>query len=201
MRKVLLSFAAVALIAIPAFAGEFNKVISVGQKAPDFAGIPAVANGEDVSVSLGDIKEDVVVVVFLANHCPVVLAYEDRLVEFTNDFKDKNVKVVGFSVSQQDQDKIPAIKNYMKEHKAGYVYGYDETQAVGKAYGATNTPQFFVLDKERKIKYTGAMDDSQREDKVTKTYLRDAVNAVLKGETPAVQETQPKGCGVSYKKS
>ncbi len=57
------------------------------------------------------------------------------------------------------------------------------------------------MDKERKIKYTGAMDDSQREDKVTKTYLRDAVNAVLKGETPAVQETQPKGCGVSYKKS
>ncbi len=106
-----------ALIAIPAFAGEFNKVISVGQKAPDFAGIPAVANGEDVSVSLGDIKEDVVVLVFLANHCPVVEMYEDRIIEFTKEFKDKNVKVVGFSVSQQDQDKIPAIKNYMKEHK------------------------------------------------------------------------------------
>jgi len=154
-----------------------------------------------VSVSLGDIKEDVVVVVFPANHCPVVLAYEDRLVEFTNDYKDKSVKVVGFSVSQQDQDKIPAIKDYMKEHKSGYTYGYDETQAVGRAYGATNTPQFFVLNKDRKIVYTGAMDDSQAEGKVTKTYLRDAVNAVLKGETPAVEETKPVGCGVSYKKS
>ena len=81
-----------------------------------------------------------------------------------------------------------------------YIYGYDESQAIGKAYGATNTPQFFVLDKERKIRYTGAMDDSQREDKVTKTYLRDAVDAVLKGETVALDETQPKGCGVSYKK-
>ena len=70
----------------------------------------------------------------------------------------------------------------MKEHKSNYIYGYDESQAIGKAYGATNTPQFFVLDKERKIRYTGAMDDSQREDKVTKTYLRDAVDAVLKGE-------------------
>ncbi len=201
MRKVLLSLVAVCLIAVPAFAGKYNRVISVGQKAPDFAGIPAVANGEDVSVSLSDIKEDVVVVVFLANHCPVVLAYEDRLVEFTNDYKDKSVKVVGFSVSQQDQDKIPAIKDYMKEHKSGYTYGYDETQAVGRAYGATNTPQFFVLNKDRKIVYTGAMDDSQAEGKVTKTYLRDAVNAVLKGETPAVEETKPVGCGVSYKKS
>jgi len=89
----------------------------------------------------------------------------------------------------------------MKDHKSNYIYGYDETQAVGRAYGATNTPQFFVLDKERKIRYTGAMDDSQREDKVTKTYLRDAVDAVLKGETPAVEETRPEGCNVSYKKS
>ena len=49
----------------------------------------------------------------------------------------------------------------MKDHKSNYVYAYDESQALGRAYGATNTPQFFVLDKERKIRYTGAMDDSQ----------------------------------------
>ena len=88
----------------------------------------------------------------------------------------------------------------MKEHKSNYVYGYDESQAVGKAYGATNTPQFFVLDKERKIRYTGAMDDSQNEAKVTKNYLRDAVDAVLKGESPAVDETRAVGCGISYSK-
>jgi len=201
MRKFALSLVVLSLVAVPVFAGKFNKVITVGQKAPDFSGIPAVANGEDASVSLADLKEDVVVVVFLANHCPVVQRYEDRIIDFTNDYKNKNVKVVGFAVSAMDQDKLPGIKKYMQDHKSNYIYGYDETQAVGKAYGATNTPQFFVLDKERKIRYTGAMDDSQREDKVTKTYLRDAVDAVLKGETPAVEETRPEGCGVSYKKS
>jgi peroxiredoxin len=201
MRKIALSLVVLSLVAIPAFAGKYNKVITVGQKAPDFSGIPALANGEEASVSLSDLKEDVVVVVFLANHCPVVQAYEDRLIDFTNDYKNKNVKVVGLAVSAMPQDKLPGIKKYMTEHKSTYVYGYDETQAVGKAYGAVATPQFFVLDKERKIRYTGALDDSQREDKVTKTYLRDAVDAVLKGETPAVEETQPKGCGVSYKKS
>jgi len=75
MRKVLLSFVAVALIAIPAFAGKYNKVITVGQKAPDFSGLPAVQNGEDTSLTLSDIKEDVVVLVFLGNHCPVVQMY------------------------------------------------------------------------------------------------------------------------------
>jgi len=200
MRKFALSLVVLSLFAIPAFAGKYNRVISVGDKAPDFSGIPAIESGEEKSVTLSDIKEPVVVVVFLANHCPVVKAYDDRVIEFTKDYKDKGVKVVGVAVSQQPQDKLPAIKNYMKENKLNYVYGYDESQAIGKAYGATNTPQFFVLDKERKIRYTGAMDDSQREDKVTKTYLRDAVDAVLKGDTVEVSETQPKGCGVSYKK-
>jgi thiol-disulfide isomerase/thioredoxin len=201
MRKIALSLVVLSLVAVSAFAGKYNKAISVGDKAPDFAGIPAVENGEQQSLTLSDIKEDVVVIVFLANHCPVVRAYEDRVIDFTKDYKGKGVKVVGFAVSQAEGDKLPGIKDYMKENKSNYIYGYDESQAIGKAYGASNTPQFFVLDKERKIRYTGAMDDSQREDKVTKTYLRDAVDAVLKGEKPAVEETSAKGCGVKYKRS
>jgi peroxiredoxin len=201
MRKVLLSLVAISAIAIPALAGKFNKVVSVGEKAPTFSGLPAIHNGEETSVSLSDLKDDVVVLVFVANHCPVVVAYEDRLVDFTNDYKDKGVRVVGISVSSQDQDKLPGIKDYMKEHKSSYIYAYDETQAVGRAYGATNTPQFFVLDKERKIRYTGAMDNSQAEGKVSKTYLRDAVDAVLKSQSPPVEETRAVGCGISYKKS
>jgi len=201
MRKVLLSLVAISAIAIPALAGKFNKKVSVGDKAPTFSGLPAIFNGDETSVSLPDLKDDVVVLVFVANHCPVVVAYEDRLVDFTNEYKDKGVRVVGISVSSMDQDKLPGIKNYMKEHKSSYIYAYDETQAVGKAYGATNTPQFFVLDKERKIRYTGQMDNSQAEGKVSKTYLRDAVDAVLKNQTPPVDETRAVGCSIGYKKS
>jgi peroxiredoxin len=198
MRKFVLSLVAVSAIALPALAGKYNKVVSVGEKAPTFSGLPAVYNGEETSVSLPDIKEDVVVLVFLANHCPVVQQYEDRIIEFTNDYKDKSVRVVGISVSQQKIDKIAGIKDYMKEHKSTYTYAYDETQATGRAYGATNTPQFFVLDKERKIRYTGAMDDNPNEAKVSKHYLRDAVNALLKGESPSVEETRPVGRGIGY---
>jgi peroxiredoxin len=201
MRKVLFSLVAISAIAIPALAGKHNSAVSVGDKAPPISGLPAIHNGEETSVSLPDLKDDIVVVVFLANHCPVVLAYEDRIIDFTKDYKDKGVRVLGIAVSLQDQDKLPGIKSYMKDHKSNYVYAYDETQAVGKAYGAANTPQFFVLDKERKIRYTGAMDDSQREDRVTKHYLRDAVDAVLKGESPAVDETRPVGCGISYSRN
>jgi len=198
MRKWMLSLAALALIASPAFAGKYNRVISVGEKAPDFSAIPAVQVDKETSLSLGDIKEDVVVIVFLANHCPVVTAYEDRIIDFANDYKDKNVKVVGLCVNDMDSDRLPAIKVRVKEKGYPYVYGYDESQKVGREYGATNTPQFFVLDKDRVIRYTGAMDDSQNEGRVTKTYLRDAVDSILKNETVEVAETQPRGCSVKY---
>jgi len=204
MRKVLLGLVAIAL-ASPAFAGErsnTNKVLKIGDQAPTFAGIPAHApNGEEASLTLKDLKEDVVVVVFLANHCPVVRANDDRIIDFVSDYKDKGVRVVGLCVNDIEQDKLPGIKKHMADKKINYTYGYDESQRVGRAYGATVTPSFFVLDKDRVIRYMGLMDDNtMNEAKVTKHYLRDAVDAVLAGKEPAVEETRPTGCSIEYVK-
>ena len=200
MRKLFLSLAALALIASPALAGKYNKKIDVGQKAPTFSGIPAVMGTQDATVSLEDTKEDVVVLVFLANHCPVVTAYEDRIIDLANEFKGKSVRFVGVSVNRMDSDRLPKIKERVKEKGYNYVYGFDESQKIGKAYGASVTPEFFVLDKDRVVRYTGALDDNMDESKAKKTYVKDAVNAVLAGETVEVTETQPKGCGVRYER-
>jgi len=200
MRKLFLTLAGLALIASPAFAGKYNKTISPGDKAPTFSGLPAAEGAKDTSISLGDIKDDVVVVVFLGNHCPVVVAYEDRIIDFANDYKSKGVKVVGISSNDIEADKLPAIKTRIKDKGYNYVYGYDESGEVGKAYGASVTPQFYVLDKNRVIRYTGAMDDSMNEGKVKKQYLRAAVDAVLKGETVEEPETRAQGCGIKYKR-
>lgn len=202
MRKVALSLAVLALVASPVLAkpGKFNKKVSAGEKAPDFSAIPAVEGGADTSVSLADIKADVVVIAFLGNHCPVVQQYEDRMIDFVNDYKGKSVRFVGISVNDNDDDRLPAIKEYMKDKGSNYVYGYDESQVTGRAYGATNTPQFFVLDKDRVIRYLGAMDDNMNEGKVKEQYLRDAVDALLAGKAIEVEETQPKGCGVQYRR-
>jgi thiol-disulfide isomerase/thioredoxin len=200
MRKWTLSLATLALVAAPVLAGQYNKVISVGDRAPAIANIPAVMGDKDTNLNLSDMKEDVVVLVFLANHCPVVTAYEDRIIDFANDYKGKSLKVVAVAVNDIDQDRLPGIKQRVKDKGYNFVYGYDGSQKLGKAYGATNTPQFFVFDKDRVIRYTGAMDDNQNEAKVTKKYLRDAVDALLKGESVEVAETRPVGCGIQYTK-
>jgi peroxiredoxin len=200
MRKVLLSLAVLAL-SVPAYAQ--NKVVKIGEKAPTFSGIPAIApNGEQTSLSLSDIKEDVVVLVFLANHCPAVQACDDRVIDFVSDYKDKPVKLVAVCVNDMDSDRLPAIKKHMKEKSINYTYGYDESQSIGRQYGAVVTPHFYVLDKARNIRYIGAMDDNVfSEDKAKKPYLRDAVDALLAGKASAVEETSPKGCGIKYKSS
>ncbi len=202
MRKFVLSLAALALIASPALAGKYNKTVDIGQKAPEFSGIPATYKGEDTSLSLSDIEEEVIVLVFLGNHCPYVVAIEDRLNDFASDYKDKSVKLVGVSVNDLDSDRLPAIKQWVEEKGSQYVYGYDDSQEIGKAYGATNTPQFFVLDKERTIRYMGAMDDSpMNEAKATNNYVRKAVDTLLAGDEISEEnaETRPIGCGVKYK--
>jgi peroxiredoxin len=202
MRKLVLSLAVLALCAAPALAdGDYNKKLDIGQKAPDFSALPAAdAKGGDTSVSLGDIKEDVVVIGFLANHCPMVVRYDDRVVETVQSFQGKPVKFIAICVSTADGDKIPAIKAHMKEIGGNYTYAYDESQEVGRAYNATRTPEFFVLDKARNIRYMGALDDNADEGKAKVNYVKNAVDALLAGKDVEVTNKAPVGCGIGYSK-
>ncbi len=206
MRKMILSLAALALVASPALAGKYNSKLSAGDKAPKFTGVKSIENGKEVSLSLEDIKEDVVVVTFFANHCPVVVACEDRTIELASSYKGKSVKFVAICCTDDASptakvDDLEAIKAKVKEKGYSFAYGYNPAGDIGKAYGAKVTPEYFVLDKTRTVKYLGAMDDStMNESGVKKTYLKDAINAVLAGETVEIEETRATGCGVQYKR-
>jgi len=217
MYKQLLAFAVMALMAAPALAGpgKYNKSVAPGDKAPTFSGLPAVMGDQDSSISLDDIKEDAVVLVFLANHCPWVTRVEDRVIDLAHDYKGKGVKVVavcvtplpgavpeGYNKEYSESDTFDKIRQRVKEKKYNFVYGRDDSQKIGRDYGAVATPVFFVLDKERKIRYTGLLDDSiGDESKVTKHYVRDAVDAVLAGKPVEVEETRATGCGIGYRKA
>jgi thiol-disulfide isomerase/thioredoxin len=208
MRQWTLSLAVVALVAGTSFAGKYNTKLGIGDKAPAIAGLTATEGTTETTVNLADIKEDVVVVAFLANHCPAVQATEDRLADVAKSFKGKSVKFVAVCCSsnagdESSEDAIPAIKTKFKESKyaGNTVYGVDPNGTIGKSYGATRTPEFFVLDKNRTVKYMGALDDSvQDESKVKQAYLKPAIEAVLGNETVEVTESRAVGCGINYKR-
>ncbi len=169
-----------------------------GDAAPGWSGLIGV---DDKKHSLDDFKSaKALVVVFTCNHCPVAQAYQDRLIAVAKDYKSKEVELVAVNVNNIPEDRLDKMKERAKEKKFEFPYLYDPTQKVGHDYGAKVTPHVFVLDKDRKIAYVGAVDDEMKADKVKKQYLRDALDAVLAGKTPAVPTTKPVGCAIKYEK-
>lgn len=178
----------------PAGAGEYNRVLKIGDPAPAWSNLPGV---DGKNHALADLKDkDVVVVVFICNHCPISVAYEDRLIGFARKYAGSKAALVAISVDNSEEDRLPEMKKHAQEKGFNFPYLHDTSQQIGRAYGASVTPELFVLNRERKIVYMGAMDDHTDEPKVN--YLEPAVDAALKGEKPARAETRGFGCAIKY---
>jgi peroxiredoxin len=176
-------------------AGKFNDVLSPGDAAPAWTDLPGVDGKKH---SLSDLKDkDVVVVVFTCCSCPAAEDYEGRIIAFAKKHADK-VAVVAISVNTGDEDGLEQMKERAEKKKYPFPYLHDESQKIGRAYGAEYTPEFFVLNKERKVVYMGAMDDRDDAAQVKVKYVEEAVAAALKGEKPASAETVARGCRIPY---
>ena len=189
-----------ALCLLPAIAttGEFNKKLNLGDPAPVWKDLPGT-DGKKHSLADHKVKE-LVVLVFTCNSCACSEEYEDRIIAFAQKYKDK-VAVVAVNVNTIPDDRLDAMKKKAEKKKFPFEYLYDETQKIARDYGATWTPEFFVLTKERKIGYMGSMDDKTKVDEVKDKYLEAAVNSLLKGEKPAKGETVGRGCLIRYKRT
>jgi peroxiredoxin len=176
----------------------FAAKAKIGEKAPDWSGIIGV---DDAKHSLADYKKaKAIVLVFTCNHCPVAKAYEDRLVALQKDYKDKGVQVVAVNVNNMPADRLDKMKERAESKKFNFPYLYDSTQKIGLDYGAIKTPEVYLLDQQRKLVYHGAIDDSQRPEKVKTRHLRDSIDAVLAGKKPPKAEVSAFGCGIKYEK-
>lgn len=189
------------LAAAVAAAGEYNPVLSVGDQAPAWQDLPGT---DGKTHSLADLKDrPVVVVVFTCNSCPYAVDYEDRIIALARKHAgpEGQAAVVAINVNTIEEDRLPAMQQRAKEKGFNFPYLFDASQQIARAYGATFTPEFFVLDKHRKVVYMGALDDSTRADEVKVRYVEAAIQAALAGESPAVKETVARGCLVRYARS
>ena len=193
MRWLLLAVV-VACGAARALGGEFNQVLSVGDAAPSWSELPGTDGKQH---ALDDFKDkQIVVVVFTCNSCPFAVAYEDRIIEFAKTHPE--VGVVAINVNRVPEDGPAKMAERAQQKGFPYPYVYDESQKVAKDYGAQITPEFFVLNAERKIVYMGGMDDNSEPAGVKVNYLEPAVKAALAGTTPETKETYARGCKIRY---
>jgi len=201
MTRVYLALLVMLLGHATCFAGKYNAVLDIGDPAPEWQNLPGVDGKQH---SLSDLKDrDAVVVVFTCNSCPFAEDYEDRLIAFAKKHAgdDGRVAVVAINVNKIEADLPPAMKERAESKGFPFPYLFDETQQIARKFGATRTPEFFVLDKQRRVTYMGAMDDNDHEPSVTKNYLEAAIEATLRGEAVDPAETPPRGCGIRFERS
>ncbi|MGB2954301.1 MAG: thioredoxin family protein [Gaiellaceae bacterium] len=175
--------------------------LMLGTEAPEFD-LPGTDGRRHRLEDYGD--AEALVLVQSCNHCPYVQAWEGRMVEIQRDYGDRGAHLV--AVSSNDAEAYPAdsfeeMRRRAEAQGFNFDYLYDESQEVARALGSERTPEVFVFDRDRRLVYHGAIDDSRDEDGVSQHYLRDALDALLEGSEPAIAETPPVGCSVKYRAS
>jgi peroxiredoxin len=179
-------------------AGEFNEVLSLGDQAPIWSNLPGT-DGKQHSMS-DDHDKTAIVLVFTSATCPTAIEYESRINEMAERMAGpgRQIALVAVCVNRVNGDQLSDLTERVKSKNLKFVYLYDETQKIAKDYGAIFTPEFYVLDRDRKIAYMGAFDDHADPEKVRRRHVEEAILSVLKGKVPEVQETIGRGCRVRY---
>lgn len=174
--------------------------LKLGGTAPDWSDLKGT---DDQSYSLADFKDkDALVIVFTCNSCPYAEDYESRIIAFTKEHcgDGKKVALVAINANKVKEDLPDEMKKRAKAKGFNFPYLWDETQQVARAHGAKWTPEFYVLDRDRKLIYRGAMDDDTDPKLANTNYVVDAVKAALAGKTPEIQEKPARGCAVRYER-
>ncbi|GAB4253251.1 MAG: hypothetical protein Kow00109_28920 [Acidobacteriota bacterium] len=184
------------------------KTLEIGAPAPDFR-LPGV---DGKWYSLADFRDaKILVIIFTANHCPTAQAYEERIKAVVRDYGPRGVQVVAISPNSPLAllyeecgytdlgDTYEEMQIRARDHGFNFPYLYDgDTQEVSLRYGPVATPHAFVFDGERKLRYVGRLDGSEKPGTGNAEDLRAALDALLDGREVPVPVTKAFGCSIKW---
>lgn len=180
---------------------ENPKILGFGEKLPEFV----VENLDGNKVSSRDwIEKDfkAIVVSVTCNHCPYAAAYEDRTINLAMETKTRGVDwyLINPNAGNPEYGDDSIAKMLVKSRDNNYPFPYlaDLDQTAAKALGAACTPEYYLFNADAKLVYSGRLDDEQDTDKVSKTFLKDAIEDVLAGREVAVPQSHPLGCSIKW---
>lgn len=178
-----------------------SNMLPLGTKAPNFS-LPDTITGDNIL--LDDYNDNALLIMFICNHCPFVIHVIDEIVNITNEYSERGIDFIAISANDVDnypQDSPKNMKVFAEDHNFNFPYLYDESQEVAKAYDAACTPDFYLFDKDRILVYRGQMDGSRPGNSVSNdgVDLRNALNAVLAGDTISPVQLPSVGCNIKWK--
>ena len=174
--------------------------LAIGDQAPDFE-LPGVDGRNCTLADFAD--KPVLAVIWSCNHCPYVVAYEDRMVQIQRDYLDQGVQFVAINSNDErryPEDDFDHMVERARSRGLNFPYLRDESQTAAEAYGPSVTPEVFLFDAERKLVYHGRIDDNpDNAAAVQKHDLREALDALLVGKAIPTAKTNAVGCSVKWK--
>jgi len=181
---------------------EQPAALALGSAAPMATVAMKGVDGKEITIASAAGKKGTLVI-FTCNGCPWVKAWEKRTVELGNTYSKRGIGVVAINANDPERsaaDSYAEMQKRAKQRGIRYAYVMDATSDVARAFGATRTPEAFLFDAEGKLVYHGVIDDNAHEpDKVSKRYLREALDAVLTGQAVTTAETKSLGCGIKFR--
>ncbi len=176
-----------------------NCRLNLGDQAPGFD-LPGV---DGKNYSLGSFKDrQILVFVFTCNHCPYVQAWEDRLIAIQRDYESKGVGLIAINANETKnypEDSFEKMVVRAREKKFNFPYLRDEDQSVARAYDAACTPEIFVFDSARQLRYHGRVDDNHQNPGQVKSHdLRNALDDLAGNRPIRIPETQAMGCSIKW---
>lgn len=172
----------------------------IGIPLPSFQ-LPKVTGGE---LSDKDLKGKITVLAFICNHCPYVKAIEDRWIALARAYQGKAnfVAVSANDPADYPEDAPHQLKARAKAKNYPFPYLFDESQNFARALGAVCTPDFYIFTDEQRLAYRGRLDDSPRDARlVQRQELKEALDKLLKNETPSPDQRPSLGCSIKWKLS
>jgi peroxiredoxin len=136
---------------------------------------------------------------FISVQCPVSNSYNERMNALYRDYASKGVKFIAINANRTEP--APAVLEHARAHNFAFSVYKDENNVVADQFGATVTPETYVIDSTGTIRYHGSIDDSMNEARVTTHRLRAAIDAVLAGKEPPQLETKAFGCSIKRVRS
>ena len=148
-------------------------------------------------------EKEILVIIFMCNHCPYVKAVLKRIIALQNEFIDRGVQFIGINsndATRYPDDSLENMKIIAKENDFSFPYLIDPSQEVAKSYDAVCTPDLYVYGKNRKLVYRGRIDDNWEDsEKVTQQDLKLALENILSWEVITSKQIPSMGCSIKWK--
>ena len=183
-------------------AADSVEVLERGDEAPDFE----LEGTDGESHSLDSFADnEAVLLVFTCNHCPYAKAKFEELNALAAEYDD--VAVVGINSNDPEEypeDSFEKMQELVSDGTIGYdAYLFDESQAVAKAYGATCTPDPFLLARDGdgfELVYHGRLDDALNPDAdPSEREMKQLIDKLLGGGTINEEFKPSRGCSIKWK--